>query len=188
MNMPTLWIIIGTVLFAGGGLLVTYGWNAKTEEGKKSAMVKSVAAEWLGNLNTIHNPMFTETDEEKLSQFVVFPRMNMTAIEGAISSGLFLKEEDRLLLTRVVNIHELLTQFNLRLNLTETEMKNKPHYITLIRTTLRDGATRTQLVSKLKIFGKLLMSDYGMKESDVFFVTLEEDATLPRNPKGGPDA
>ena len=182
MSAPAIQILLGTLLLAGGGLLATYGWNAKFEADKKSAIVRSVAAELLGNTAVLKNPDFAETDDEKLSQFVVFPRVNIAVLEGAISSGLFLKDEDRLLFTRVVNIRELLTQFNLRLSLTETEMINRPQNIKLWRTKLRDGATRNQIAIKLKKLADLLMSNYDLKESDVFFVPLEEDATLPSRP------
>ena len=47
---------------------------------------------------------------------------------------------------------------------------------TQLRTKLRDGPVRQQVSSKLKKFGELLISDYGIKESDTFFVKLEEDA------------
>ena len=177
MSMPTLLILFGTVLIAVGGILATYGWNARTEEVQKSAMVRSVAAELLMNISVINDPKFTETDENKLSQFVIFPRMQITALESAISSGFFLSERDRLFMTRVVGLHERLNGYNLRLSFTEFQMANNPRNITTFRTKVRDGVTRTQVISKLEIFAKLLLSDYGIKESDVFFVTLEEDAT-----------
>jgi len=140
-------------------------------------MVKGVAAELLMNISVINDPKIAETDEKKLSQFVMFPRMQVAALEGAIASGLFLKEKDRLFLTRAANLHELLIGFNQRLSYTEDRITNNPERIKLFRTKLRDGAVRQQLASKLKKFGELLMSDYGVKESDRFFVPLEEEAT-----------
>ena len=177
MSTPNLLIVIGTILIAAGGLLATYGWNARSQEAQKSGLVRGVAAELLMNLSVISDPKFTETDEEKLSQFVIFPRLQITALEAAVSSGLFLNEQDRLYLTRVVNLRELLNDFNLRLNFTELQMGNNRENITLHRTKLRDGKVRTQVMLKLQKLGQLLMSKYGVKESDRFFVTLEEDAT-----------
>ncbi len=182
MSLPTIQILLGTLLLAGGGLLATYGWNAKFEADRKSAMVRSVGAELLVNSAVVRDPMFTETDDKKLSLFVMFPRVSIAVLEGAISSGLFLKEDDRPFFTRAANLRELLTQFNVHLTFTETEMSFKPQHITAYRTKLRDGKTREQLTNKLKIFGKLLVSDYGIRESDVFFVPLEEEATLPDRP------
>ena len=80
MGAPIFWIIFGTVLIAVGGVLATYGWNAKTEEAQKSAMVRSVAAELLVNIAVVKDPMFTETDEKKLSLFVMFPRVSIAFI------------------------------------------------------------------------------------------------------------
>ena len=182
MGTPNLLIAIGAILIAAGGYLATYGWNTRSQEAQKSGMVRSVAAEWLINMSVINDPKFAETDERELSQFVIFPRMQLTALEGTISSGLFLNEKDRLYLTRAVDLNEFLTTFNLRLSFTESQMGNNRGDIRSFRTTLRDGATRTQLMIKLKKFGELLMSEYGVKESDRFFVPLEEDANLPRNP------
>ena len=188
VSTPTLQTAFWIILIAVGGIIATYGWNARSQEKQKSGMVRSVAAELLLNTSVIRDPTFVETDEEKLSQFVIFPRMEITALGGAISSGLFLNEKDRLYLTRSVNLHGILTSFNLRLSLTEFQMANKPGQIPSYRTKLRDGATRAQVMSKLLKFGQLLMSEYGVKESDRFFVTLEEDSILPRNPTDGPDA
>ncbi len=188
VSTPTLQTAFWIILIAAGGIVATHGWNARSEEAQKSGMVKSVAAELLFNSSAINNPTFVETDENKLSKLVIFPRMRITALEGAISSGLFLNEKDRLYLTRATDLLDILVGFNHRLSLTELQMANRQRDIKLFRTGLRDGVVRAQVISKLIKFGQLLMSEYGVKESDRFFVTLEEDATLPRNPKGGPDA
>lgn len=177
MNTPNLLIVTGLLVIAGGGYLATYGWNAKSQEAQKSGMVRGVAAELLMNVSVIRDPKFAETDEEELSKFVIFPRMQMTALEGSISSGLFLEEQDRLYLTRAVGLRELLNDFNLRLSFTEFQMAINTENIALHRTKLRDGAVRAQVMSKLQKLGQLLMSKYGVKESDRFFVTLKEDAT-----------
>ena len=150
--------------------------------------VRGVAAELLMNLSVIEDPTFVETDEKKLSQFVIFPRMQTTALEGTISSGLFHNKEDRLYLTRAVDLHEKLAGFNLRLGFTESQMESTQRDIALFRTKLRDGEVRKQVMSRLKKLGELLMSDYGVKESDRFFVPLEDDEDIRPNPKGNPHA
>ena len=87
MSWPIFLIAAGTVFIGGGGLMATYGWVAFTEERQKAAMVKGLAAEWLLNSVVISDPPLAEPDATKLSKFVIFPRMKMAALEGAISSG-----------------------------------------------------------------------------------------------------
>lgn len=175
--MPNLFIIVGTLLIAVGGVVATYGWNARTELAQKAGIVRAVAAELLMNIVVTNDRKIIETDEKKLSAFVMFPRVQTAALEGAIASGLFLEEKDRLFLTRAANLHELLLGFNQRLSFTEEKMSSDPKNAKMFRTQLRDGAVRQQLSLKLKKFGELLISDYRIQETDSFFVKLEEDAT-----------
>ena len=177
MYMPNLQIIIGTVLIAVGGILATYGWTARTEASQKSAMIKAVAAELLINLALIDDPKIAETDEKKLSKSVFFPRMQTSTLKGALASGLFLTKRDRLFFTRASDLNELLDGFNDRLIVTQNQMMENPKNIKIWRTQLRDGKTRKQVILKLTKFGALLVSDYGVKESEYFFVPLGEDAT-----------
>jgi hypothetical protein len=174
--MPNLLILVGTLLIAVGGIVATYGWNAKTEAAQKAGMIRAVAAELTMNLSIINDQAIVEPDDKKLSAFVMFPRMLTTALEGAISSGLFLQEKDRLFLTRAANLHELLLGFNQRLRFTEEQMATNQEMGTQLRTKLRDGVVRQQVSTKLKKFAELLISDYGIKETDKFFVVLEEKA------------
>ncbi len=182
MSASIFWIVFGTALIAVGGILATHGWNARTEETQKSAMVTSVAAEWLINTQAIGDPPLAETDKTKLSQFVIFPRMKIATLEGAISSGLFLGKTDREFYTRATNLRDIAADFNLRLGSLESNMLDNPGKITEIRTRARDGLTRRQIKAKLKKFAELLISKYGVDGDERFFVQLEEDATLPNRP------
>jgi len=174
--MPNILILLGTLLIAIGGILATYGWNASTEAAQGSAMIKAVAAEWLMNANVMNDKSISEPDDAQLSKFVMFPRTRTAALEGAIASGLFLDERDREFFTRASRLHELLTGFNQRLSFTEERMSNHPDQIVTIRTKLRDGAVRRQVIDNLKLFGELLISKYGITRDQRFFVELKDNA------------
>jgi hypothetical protein len=167
-------IVLGTLLVAIGGLGATYGWNSLTLELNKSSMIRSVAAEWLMNASIVNDSKFLEDDEQELSRFVVFPRLETASLEGAVSSGLFLSEADRTFFTQARGLLELSADFNRRLDFTEQRMGDHPTEIKRFRVKLRDGATRRQILCKLSKFGDLLMSDYEVRESDRFFVELDE--------------
>jgi len=175
MNTANSLIAAGTLLIAIGGIMATYGWNARTDIARKSSIVRSVAAEWVVNTAVIEDEKLSGYDENKLSQFAVFPRMMTTNLGAALASGLFLHEKDRLFLTRAANLHELLLGFNQRLQFTEERMAASSKDIRVFRTKLRDGKVRQQLLIKLTKFGELLISDYGVKSSHIFFVPLDED-------------
>lgn len=176
MFSPNVLIGIGTVFIALGGFVATNGWNAKATVSERNGLVRAAAAELMVNIAVISDQKFTEQDDAELAKFVIFPRLQPVALEGAIASAAFLGEKDRLLLTRMTQLLELIHEFNNRLSFTEAQMAANTENILRFRKTLRDGATRNGIKSKLKLFGYLLVSDYNIKESDSFYVKLDEDA------------
>jgi len=172
--MPSLFVITGTVLIAIGGLLATYGWNAHAEATRRSAMIQSVAAEWMVNNSVISDEKFLATDKNELARFVMFPRTRTIALEVAITSGLFLEQQDRELFTQACRLHEQLLAFNQRLDFTEERMSAHPGEIAKLREKLRDGVVRKQVAESMNQFGKLLMSDFGISAEQEFFVDLNE--------------
>lgn len=126
------------------------------------------------NINIFNDPTFTESDESELAKYAVFPRMQTSALAGVISSGLFVGKKDRLLLTRAMNLLEKLEDFNKRLAITEDITSQEPNKILIFRKKLRDGETRYSIRIRLAKFGELLISDYGIKREDTFFVKLDD--------------
>jgi len=174
MIIPNSMIILGTLLIAIGGIIATSGWNKRTVVHQRNGIIRSVAAELLMNVNIWKNSKFVETDNEKLKEYVVFPRMQTAVLAGALASGLFTEEKDRLFLTRAADLNERLLSFNERLSITENIMNESPNKIHEFRTKLRDGEVRKSVGVKLQKFGKLLLSNYGIKSDDKFFVELND--------------
>ena len=177
MVWPNILIALGALLIAVGGVMATHGWNARTEVAQREGLVRAVAAELLVNLEIVSDSKFTEKDQDKLEKFVVFPRMQTVALESAIASGLFLLESDRLLLTRLTGLRQILMDFNQRLSITETQMGNlTAEKIYVYRVKLRDGRTRKSIENKLALLGKLLIKKYDINPDGQFFVQLDEDS------------
>ena len=176
MTLPNVYIVLGALLITVGGLLATYGWNARSDLTKKNAILKAVAAEYLVYEAVILDKKITETNEEELSKFVVYPRFQTIALESVISSGLFL-EEDREFYTRVVGLHELLKELNTRFTFTEREMRSNAQSIKVMRVGVRDGKTRKSVLLKLEKFRDLLENKYGVNFKENIFIPLEEDTT-----------
>jgi len=174
MIVPNLLIALGTLLIAIGGVIATKGWNARTVATQRNGVIRAVAAETLMNASVFMDAVFTEKNEEELSKFSLFPRMQTAALEGAIASGLFVEEKDRIFLTRAATLNELLADFNQRLSFTEDRMSQRPSEIALLRKKLRDGQVRKSLGVKIQKFGELLIRDYGVKRDDRFFVHLDD--------------
>ena len=174
MTLPNLLIAIGTLLIAIGGIVATNGWNARASFAQRQSIIRAVAAETLMNMNVYKDQNFTERDEEQLAKFTLFPRMQTSAIEGAIASALFTGEKDRTFLTRASRLNERLSDFNQRLSFTEEMMSQNARDIASYRKKLRDGQVRKTLGVELQMFGQLLMSDYGIKYDDIFFVQIDD--------------
>ncbi len=174
MTAPNLLIALGTLFIAIGGIIATNGWNARTSVAQRRSIIRAVAAESLMNMNVYKDKKFTEENEDQLAKFTMFPRMQTSALEGAIASALFTGEKDREFLTRASRLNERLSDFNQRLSFTEDKMSQKASDIALYRKRIRDGQVRKTLGVELQEFGQLLMSDYGIKHDDSFFVKLDD--------------
>lgn len=173
---PNTLIGIGTLLIALGGFVATHGWNAKANAGIRDGLIRGAAAELLVNQAIVSDQKFAEQDDARLAEFVVFPRLQSVALEGAIASGAFLEKTDRVLLTRMTGLREIIHEFNNRLSITESQMASDVRNIRTLRLRLRDGRTRASVVLKLRLFGDLLVDGYGISRDDFFFVELDEDA------------
>jgi hypothetical protein len=167
-------VVIGTLLITGGGILATMGWNSRSSATQRMGMIRAVSAEFMMNINIFNDPKFTTSDESELAKYVVFPRMQTSALRGVIASGLFVEQKDRVLLTRVMNLLEVLEDFNKRLAITEDVTSQNPNKILSFRKKLGEGKTKDSIRMKLKKFGELLMSNYGIKSEDTFFVKLDD--------------
>ncbi len=185
---PTFLILLGTVLIAVGGVVATYGWNLRSSlrtsrmleesrarelETKRGAMVRTAMAELLMNVKVISNPIFHEEDESKLSEFVVLPRFHTEALAAMMASGLFLEERDRALFTRVADLLSKLHDCNRRMATSEQCMQFSPkEKIAEVRRQIREGRVLRDRRAELVAFGRLLMTQYGIAESDEFFVDI----------------
>lgn len=89
--MPNILIALGTLLVAAGGIIATYGWNARSAAREKSEMIKAVAAEWMMNVGVVNDKSICELDDAELANFVIFPRTRKVALEGAVAGGYFLE-------------------------------------------------------------------------------------------------
>lgn len=172
MTVANLSIVFGTMFIAIGGIMATHGWNAKTVASQKNGIIRAVAAETIVNIAILNDPIFTAKNDKELLKFTMFPRTQTAALEGAIASGLFIEDKDRIFLTRAVGLNELLNSFNQRLDFTENRLSQKPNEIALYRKKLREGQFRKSVSVKLQKLGNLLISNYGIKHDDSFFVEL----------------
>ena len=183
MMIPNLMIFGGTLLIAIGGILATKGWHERSVIAHRNGMIRSLAAEWVVNAAVFFDPKFTDTNDANLAKYAVFPRMQTTAITGAIASGLFTGEKDRALLTHITNLSEVLADFNRRLVITEDTMTGNSKDIATWRKKLRDGQTRRSLRPQLAKFAELLISDYGITVDDSFFIKLDSNGDTAPDPQ-----
>lgn len=174
MMLANLLIALGTLLLAFGGVIATAGWNARGVAAERDGMIRAVAGETLVNSNIFRDPVFTDNDDEKLARFTLFPRMQTAALEGAIASGNFVGEKDRVFFTRAVDLKERLEDFNQRLSFSEARMADSPSEVLSLRKKLRDSAVRRDLGQRISKLGKLLMSEYEVRSDDTFFVEIED--------------
>lgn len=172
-----LYIAIGTLLIAIGGLMATYGWNLKTSKEIKGSLeesrihevelqrewiIKTVFLETITNLIIIHDSKFTETDEKKLSKFVVYPRLRTAALTSVLESALFLEKRHRRFFDVVSWMIGQLNHFNHRIGLIEDIMRRAPtpERILSLRKSLRDSPTMLDINKNHETFLTVLSGQY----------------------------
>lgn len=177
MNLPNIYIVCGTLLIAFGGLLATFGWSARSDLMIRNGLIKAVSSEYLIYETVILHQKIIETDQKALLKPVIYSKFHTLALEGLMSSGLFI-ENDKELYTRAVELHELLHELNSRFAFSEDFMRKNPQSVKMIRLKLRDGKTRKSVMIKLELFGRLLENKYGNDFTENVFVNLKEDINV----------
>ena len=126
----TLWIIVGALFVAASSIVSTLGWNglsdwkqaedqAQALKIKRQDTLRLVAAEMNVNRQKLLSDAFSESDPESLKQPASYPRLQVVAIAQAITSGLFINESDRRLLTQLYELHDYLAAINAFIGRTE---------------------------------------------------------------------
>jgi hypothetical protein len=172
---PNSLIIIGTLLIAVGGMVATYGWNQQSEQAKRVALIRAVAAETMANASVIQSPEVSEHGDK----FVVLPRTRTIAIDAAIASGLFNTESDRPFFTRASRMSNYLHAFNRALTSTEQQMMEHSKDVPMWRKKLSEGEVLDQIRKETIAFMEFLIGDCGIKESDEFYDHIEGDRLPP---------
>lgn len=167
-------VFFGTLLVGAGGLVATHGWDLRGDVLRRADMLRAVAAETVMNLAIIADPRFTETDATKVRAFVIYPKLQLAALEGAIAGGLFVGEDDRLLLTRLMDVRQVAEDLNQRLVLWEAEMlRVSPDRRVAYRSEVKDSESLRNVRSALAGLGGLLKDSYGIRGDENFFVKIE---------------
>lgn len=133
--------------------------------------IRTLAAELIVNANILSDPIFSETDESKMSQFVMLPRFQTAGLSRVLASGLFASNKDRQLFTQITDLHLALNDINNRLQYTQDKMADKGT-ILRFRKSMANSPALTQLVLKIRALQKLLIKDYGISEDESFYVIL----------------
>lgn len=180
---PSFLILAGTILIGLGGLLATYGWDLKSSEDTRRALEQSAAndlavrrltilrtlgAEFVINSATLRSPVFVERDDSQLSKFVVFPRLQTTAVATAMASGLFAAPADNDIFTALFSFQQSAGDFNTRLQTTENLTLQNREIILHTRTKLRDGKTLSSARAALQRLGRVLAAS-GIDPNEKFF-------------------
>jgi hypothetical protein len=182
-------IFLGTFLIGVGGLVLTRGWNMRSaienqrsltgtadqeHESQRALMLRTLTAEYLTNSRILDDPNYNERDEEKLKTFVVYPRLQSSGLTAALASGLFTKEADRELFTRIFDLASAVDGFNYKLILAQQQMATAPlaTNISLWRKRVRDGQTLRQIRTRVVQLGFLLLRRYRIDPNEEFLAQL----------------
>ena len=149
------------IVIAFGALITTYGWNERTVTNKKNSLIRSVIQEWKINIEIITDQKFIEPNEEKLTAYTAYPRVQSSVLGGALSSGYFTDKSDPNFWTEGLGLLENITYFNNALRITENEMARNPKAISKIRLKVKDGALYKSFRDKLLLFGIIIVDEYG---------------------------
>ena len=106
---PIVYIIVGTILLAVGGVAVTYGWDLKSSAEnarllqqrwddarnlQRAAMLRTLNATIADNFVILAAEQFTNVEESGLKNTRFYPRSLLAAFKAALPVGLFVPPED----------------------------------------------------------------------------------------------
>ena len=117
-------IILGIVLMVWGCRLIIQG--RKQIASRREAIVQRVYKELLVNVSIIESKAFNETNEELLLRFANFPRLHTAGLDEAENSRLLERKNDQNLLVAIINLKDLLIDFNQKLTAMEQEFRERP--------------------------------------------------------------
>ncbi len=176
--------IFGSLIMTGGGLLATYGWNLRSSQiiwemlirdrtaqrdERRHAVIWSVAAEWCRNMSIISNKPYCGEKPEELTKYAHYPTLHAAEVSNALTCGLFSGDDDRDLFYKMYGVHELLTEFNNKLAISEDVMRRSDAKgIADFRQQISEGPFLKHVKRDLVQLGRLLVEKYGIKESDTF--------------------
>ena len=146
-----------------------------------------LAAETIYNHDILKKRAFTERDDTELSEFTLFPRLQTTALEAAIGSGLFCEPNDRELLSRAVRLRNELIELNNILAFTEHWMGERPNDVATFRGAIRDGLLRKNVLKEYAELGKLLVRAYEISLYETFYIELDKKTDSKSTPEDSGD-
>jgi hypothetical protein len=169
MNGPVL-IVIGTLLFAVGGIVATYGWNVTSRSIQRETMVmqlaRALAAESVFNMNVLHDPVITLKGVTEVSVPVRYPRLRTLSLHAALSSGIFLNERpgDKmygLLGNTIEHIEEMNRILSTREDVMQTQFVSKEE-IAVSRKALAASPALQKITNEIFSFGNHVYETYGL--------------------------
>nr|WP_298716403.1 hypothetical protein [uncultured Steroidobacter sp.] len=117
-----LFVAIGAALIAVGGAFTTFGWNKLNLRSQLEAIVSGVAREWEINDTLLHKePLFVSNEPDVLGSFGLYPRFKSSAIDSALSSGLFnpSNADEREFLRALADYETTIADVNARLTVSD---------------------------------------------------------------------
>jgi hypothetical protein len=126
MNLITQgWVLvmIGAMSIAVGGTLTTLGWKKLDSYSRQKAVISGVAREWEINDTLLHkDALFISTDATVLGSHLLYPRFKSSALDVAVSSGLFRPSQamERQALRVFADYETTIADINARLNVSDS--------------------------------------------------------------------
>lgn len=117
-----LFVMIGAVAIGVGGVLTTLGWNRLSRRSQMKSLIAAIAREWEINDTLLKNdPLFTATDDETLGSHRLYPRFKVSALNNALTSGLFSSSatKDQTLLRAIADYETVISDVNSRLDVSD---------------------------------------------------------------------
>jgi hypothetical protein len=165
-------LITSLLIFAAIMGLFIDQWISKKE--KRKELLEGLSHELYINMNILKDSVFSLSPEEN-SRFVIFPRLESSAVNSMITSSYFFGVKDKNLCRQLFNWREKTQQFNQRLTLTEMAclLNPSPQNISLWRNGLASGIVFTQIKTSYDEIIQVLLNKYssesGIDKNTTFF-------------------
>jgi hypothetical protein len=166
-------VIVGAAVIGVGGVLTTLGWNKLSSRSQMMNLLMAIAHEWeINNTLLYMEPLFNSDDDAILMSRCLYPRFKRSAMNNALTSGLFHPSVDdaKRFLRTIADYETVVADVNARLDVSDNLATTSENVVKIgeHRRHLQTSRGFTDFKKQHQKLYELLKTNYPLALKDAF--------------------